>query len=399
VAHGKTVALAQLAVARDPDFAAPVSFREVTSFEELEPFAADWDALVTAQRRPSPYLLFPWLRAWWREHGAGAEPAVQVALRAGTLVGVLPTFVRRRHGLRVLRFLGDARSMLADVLLAPGEDERVARLLLEAAFARADYAALFGLPAGSVTEAAAPDRLTLHERNESPVLDLGEEWDAVLGRKLSPSSRGRLRRKRRRLEELGRLEVVFAETPARVRAAAEDSFRIHALRWRGRPDVSGIADARTQRCYLAAYIGLATERPGTFRIATMRLDGRAIAYHAHFLLGGRMYAHRLGFDPAFARCSPGLLLMLDAFERAAAEGVEVVELLGPAEPYKEPFVDRLEPLHEAIGLGRGLRGRAAGAHAAAIRLRSRLKRHERLRTAYVFARASARRAGARLRRD
>jgi CelD/BcsL family acetyltransferase involved in cellulose biosynthesis len=389
----------ELARVRDPASAAPISFREVTSFEELEPLAAEWDALVLAQPRPSPYLLFPWLRAWWRDYGAGAEAAVQLGFRGGRLAAVLPTFVRRRHGVRVLRFLGDARSMLADVLLAPGEDEHVARPLLEAAVERADYAALFGLPAGSITEAAAPGPLTVFERNESPVLDLGDEWDAVLCRKLSRTTRARLRRKRRRLEELGRLEVAFVETRARVRASAEESFRIHALRWRGRPDVSGIADPRTQRCYLAAYTALASERPGMFRIATMRLDGRAIAYHAHFLLRERLYAHRLGFDPAFSQHSPGLLLMLDVFERACAEGVQIVEFLGPAEAYKEPFVDRFEPLHEAIGLGRGVRGCAAGAHAAGIRVRSYLKRHTRLRGAYVVARASVRRAGMRFRRS
>jgi CelD/BcsL family acetyltransferase involved in cellulose biosynthesis len=112
-----------------------------------------------------------------------------------------------------------------------------------------------------------------------------------------------------------------------------------------------------------------------------------------------MYVHRLGFDPAFFRYSPGLLLMFDVFERASAEGVELVEFLGAAETYKQPFVDRLEPLHEAIGLGRGLRGRGAGVHAAAIRLRSRLKRHERLRDTYVFGRATGRRAATRLRRE
>ena len=35
-----------------------------------------------------------------------------------------------------------------------------------------------------------------------------------------------------------------------------------------------------------------------------------------------MYVHRLGFDPAYARYSPGLVNTLDTIETAAAEGLE-----------------------------------------------------------------------------
>ena len=367
----------------------PLALRVHTSFDGLEPIAGAWNELALGLPRPSPYLLFPWARTWWREYSSRGELAVVVASRGGTTAGILPAFVRRSRGMRVLRFLGDYRSMLADVLLAPGEDARLARRLLEAALAGADYASLFGLSAGSTAEAAAAGALRLHERNEAPVVELGSDWEAVLRSKLSSDTRARFRRKRRRLEELGRLEIDYAVTPARVARAAEESFRIHELRWQGRPDLSGIATAEAQRFYSAAYRALAEERPGTLRIATLRLEGRAIAYNAHFLLGRRMYAHRLGFDPAHGRFSPGLLLILDVFERACAEGVELVELLGPAEDYKRPFVDRFEPLHEGIGLPQTVRGRiAVGAHEGGIRARSRLKRHARLRQAYVSARAA-----------
>jgi len=67
----------------------------------------------------------------------------------------------------------------------------------------------------------------------------------------------------------------------------------------------------------------------------------------------------------------------------------LVATLGPAEPYKQPFVDRFEPLYEGIGLPRGFRGRiAAAAHAGGIRVRSNVKRNARLRAAYVSIRAA-----------
>jgi CelD/BcsL family acetyltransferase involved in cellulose biosynthesis len=110
------------------------------------------------------------------------------------------------------------------------------------------------------------------------------------------------------------------------------------------------------------------------RIVVLRLDGRAIAFHAYFVLAETMYVHRLAFDPELARFSPGLVNTLDALEAAGAEGVRRVEFLGGAERYKLELADRFEPLYEAVGLARG-RGRAvARARVAAIRLRVWAKR-------------------------
>src|SRR5215218_6951609 len=108
---------------------------------------SDWDRLVRAMPRPSPFLLHGWLREWWRHYGEGCTLAVQAAFRGGTLVGALPLFIHSRRRLRVATFLGSRQSALADLLLAEGEDPEVgAELVARAAAAGQDYADLFGLP-------------------------------------------------------------------------------------------------------------------------------------------------------------------------------------------------------------------------------------------------------------
>ena len=88
-----------------------------------------------------------------------------------------------------------------------------------------------------------------------------------------------------------------------------------------------------------------------------------------------MYVHRIAFDPAFARFSPGLINTLDAIETAAAEGVTRVEFLGGAERYKIEIADHLEPLYLGFGLAGSLKGKAAVAgRVGGIRVRKRLKR-------------------------
>ncbi len=91
----------------------------------------------------------------------------------------------------------------------------------------------------------------------------------------------------------------------------------------------------------------------------------------------------MGFDPAFARYSPGTETLLSSLESSAEEGAERVEFLGAAAPYKREFTDRFEPIHEGIGLPSTLRGKvAAELLVVGIRARRRIKRSETARRLY-----------------
>lgn len=364
----------------------PLVLETISDGAGFEALASEWDDLVLAMPRPSPYLLHVWLSEWWRVHGTGCRLAVHVARRRGRLVGALPLFVERRHGIRTARFLGGKRSMLADVLVARGEDGVAPALVERAGGPGQDLVDLVGLPGGSRLAACAGGRVKVVERVEAPVLDLDDGWRR---RTLSKATSTRLARKRRRLAEAGRLELATARTAGELEAVVDDTLRLHALRWQDRPDLSGVLHPDARRFYRAVYPALAERNEGVFRVVRFLLDGRSIAYHAHFVLDGSLYWHRLGFDPAYARFSPGLLLILEVLDRARSEGVRRVEFLGGGEAYKLHFADQFEPLYEGYGLAATARGRGLAAlYPTAVRLRRRLKGSARLRSAYLRTRAA-----------
>ncbi len=370
----------------------------VSSLEGFDALEAEWDALVAAMPRPCPFLLHGYVRAWWATCGRAGEPAVHVARRDGRLIGAFPLHVRRLGGLSVAGFVGGAQMHLADLLLAPGEGGEVADALVELAVRRADFdfADLYGMPAGSRLELALGPGLRVLERVEAPVLDLGPDWEAVYREKASRKTRQTHGRKRRRLAELGRLELEEATTWEELEPALEESFRVHALRWHGRPDRSGLGSSEVRAFQREGYRALADL--GVARILTLRLDGKVVAYNCYLVFRNRLYSHRLGFDPDYGRWSPGLLCTLAMCERACVEGLERIELLGGGEEYKLLLADRFEPLMEGVGLARTVRGRAAGAaRLGAIRARRRLKRLRPLHRFYLEGLAPARRAVGRLR--
>jgi CelD/BcsL family acetyltransferase involved in cellulose biosynthesis len=349
----------------------------------LSALASRWDALVHAMPRPSPYLLHGWVEEWWRHVGRGGwRLAVPVASRGDRLVGVLPIAVARRHGLRSAAFLGGNESALADVLVAEGEDASVAEGLVAALCDEPlDLVAVTGLPAQSRFALAAGDRVQVLERVEAPVLDMPDGWEAAYVAHTSSKRRNQDRRRERQLAELGIVEFEVAWEPDEVDAVLDDAFRLHAARWHGRPDRSSFGRLDGQRFQRAAFRRVAAD--GGLCFVVCRLDGQAVAFHSFFALGGAAYLHRNAVDPALLRYSPGLVTMRRALAVASEHGLTRVEYLGAGEQFKLDLADRLEPMHDAIGLAHGLRGSVATrATVAGIEARKRLKRSAFLRRLY-----------------
>jgi CelD/BcsL family acetyltransferase involved in cellulose biosynthesis len=373
--------------------ATPVtSVERISTAEAFEALAGEWDDLVRAMPRPSPFLLHGWLAEWWRHYGGGSELALTLVRADGRMAGALPLILRKRAGLRVASFMGDRMAVLPDLLLSDDADASIAGLLVGAlAAGDFDVADFHGLPGESRIAAALGPRLAVTERIEAPVLDLSAGWDAVYREKTTSKKRNLHRRRRRQLSELGELSVTVARDLDELEPALEEAFRLHELRWDGRPDGSCFATPTGKRFHRAALRRLAAiDVP---RITTLRVDGRAIAFHYWFALERCMYVHRLAFDPAVARWSPGLVNTLDAIESAAEEGMTRVEFLGGGERYKVELADGFAPLYHGFGVASGMRGRAyAATQLAVIRTRLRLKRSPRLHRLYFEDLAPVRRA-------
>ncbi|MGZ4394198.1 MAG: GNAT family N-acetyltransferase [Gaiellaceae bacterium] len=376
----------------------PFRLETITDGAALAALEEHWDALVCDMPRPSPFLLHGWLNEWWRHYADGRELRIELAWRGPRLVGALPWCITRRRGLRVGEFIGGHRSALGDLLLREGESDDLARELAgRAREGDFDLVDLFGLPANSrLAQAFPPPELRLIERVEAPVLDLGEGWENVYRSKTSARTRHLHRRRRRQLTDLGRVEVAVARTPDELEPALGEAFRLHELRWEGRPDGSEFTTPPGKRFHLAAALALA-QRDAP-RVVLLTLDRRPIAFHYFFALCGRMYVHRLGFDPALARFSPGLLNTLDAIAVAAEEGLTMVEFLGGTERYKIDLSDRFDPLYQGLGLAPNRRGRlVVASRVATIRARRRLRHTPALHRFYLERLAPARRAARRLR--
>lgn len=333
--------------------ATPLTVGHLSDPGALDTIAGAWDALVRAAPRPSPFLLHRWVTVWWRHFGRDATLAVVTVRREQTLVGLAPLFIQRQRGLRVCRFLGGHESALADLLIGEGEKAEVADAVLQGVRTLPfHYLDAFGMPEGGVLPGLAGSTpLNLLRRVEAPVLLMPDGWGAAYASRISSKKRNLHRRRLRQLSELGAISWTVARTPDEVASELEHAFEIHARRWEGRPDGSTFGTATGRAFHREGARALAAD--DIVRIVTLRVDGRPVAFHYYFVLDETMYVHRLAFDPAVARYSPGQVTLIHALEDASNGGVTRVEFLGGDERYKVELADHFEPLYQAIGLPRG----------------------------------------------
>ena len=326
---------------------------------------AQWDELAQASAA-SPFVRPAWLEPW--VDAFGGELALVLEHRGDELVGVLP-LVRTRFGVAsptnyhtaefgLVAKDGDAREALARRALAAHR-----------AAVRVHYLPADG-PDLPVLERVARDLRHLpleRSRRRSPVLEPSGTW-AEYEAALSKNLRGDVRRRRRRLEEAGAVTVEVA-TEADP-AVLDEGFAIEGSGWK---DEEGTA-IRSQPETLRFYTELARRAAahGWLRLCTLRLDGKAVAFHYNLEADDVLYHLKGGFDVEYDRFSPGKLLHYALVERAWEIGLRRYDFLGGDEPYKLQFASGAREYVLWESYGPSVVGYAG--HAVAARVRPLVKR-------------------------
>jgi hypothetical protein len=154
---------------------------------------------------------------------------------------------------------------------------------------------------------------------------------------LAPKRRKELRRQRRRLGELGKLEFVSFGEGEDLEQWLRDFLALESGGWKGRQGTALSSRERHAEFFLEMARGC--DRARRFGATAIRLDGRAIAIQILLRSGNGAYAFKIGYDEAYARFSPGVLLELDLVERVARGGF--VDWIDSSATRDHPMINRL----------------------------------------------------------
>jgi CelD/BcsL family acetyltransferase involved in cellulose biosynthesis len=168
----------------------------------------------------------------------------------------------------------------------------------------------------------------------SPYVDLSAGW-AGFEQALGASANKAMRRRRRRLAELGEVTLEAADGSAQLDDRYGELVRLEGLGWKGEQGTAIGSRPETLRFYrdVAEW---AAQR-GWLRIHLLRLDGTPIAAAYGLRAHGVHASMKIGHDPAHQKLAPGVMLMHDVIREACDEGLRTVELLGDEDPLKRSW--------------------------------------------------------------
>jgi CelD/BcsL family acetyltransferase involved in cellulose biosynthesis len=325
-----------------------LSVRDSKSISQLE---QEWDALC--QRVDAPPFMRPgWFSAWIDAFGSG-EPELLEARRGDELVGVLP-LLRNRAG------LASPTNWHTPAFCVVAEDDAVEQTLLAEALNRSNGRLDLGfLPDSKDTERIVAGakrrgyRVISRIVEESPYVDLEGGWEAIEAR-LPSKRRSDLKRRKRRLSELGTYEFECLDGSERLEELLAEGLEVEAIGWEGRDGTPITAEKHTRLFYEQVARWAAPE--GQLRLCFLRLDSKPIAFAYCLVDSGSIYVQKLGFDPEYGKYAPGLLLAREMLAQAAEMGLSTYEWLGADDPYKLIWAEQRHDRGRVQAFPRGANG-------------------------------------------
>jgi CelD/BcsL family acetyltransferase involved in cellulose biosynthesis len=314
-----------------------VACRVVQTDAELAALQPAWEAID--ESLTSPMETFGWSAA---AHSAREQrPALIVAEQEGS-VRAIAQLARCGRWLRSrFEMLGMTRlNEPADFISA---DSAGLAAVIDRAIGYGRPILLGRLPAESPTIgvferlARGRGRVLVRPRASCPYIPLDATWSEPESH-LSSRRRSDFRRASRRAEQLGPIKAeIMSPRPEEVAGLLETAYAIEAKSWKG-SEGTALAHDQMRGQFMRRFADWAS-RAGILRIALLRIGDRYAAMQIAAEQNRAFWLLKIGFDPEFASCSPGNLLLAESLRYSAHQGLSSLEFLGTVEPWTQVWTD------------------------------------------------------------
>lgn len=321
---------------------------------EIGAIAPFWDEIAATGARASVFQSHGWLAAWTKTAAAisGEEPLIVTArCPEGRLRMLLPLGLERTAGVTIAGFLGQSHANYGLALVEPRLSESLTRLDIRRLFrAIANVAAIdtVVLDRQPATWHGQPNPFAqaggMVSANDSHVLTLALPFDDVYTARFSGRTRSTLRRKARRLADLGGYRQAEARDAVQRQVWTARFLDCKSRQLRD----GGIADIFGDPALLAFYRHLASRPEGRdprLSVSALEAGGEIGAILLAIDDGDRRYLLNTALAADTLReYSPGLLLLTSDIAAAATAGVAQYDFGPGAAAYKAAWAPDVVPL-------------------------------------------------------
>lgn len=343
----------------------PLSCISYERESEILALEDEWRCLETVSPDTVLFQSFDWCRNHleFSKHGNHFRPLVFVVRLGEKPLLLLPLCLQRKNGMNVLTGFSEPFQQYTELLCDRVFLEQVGReairdCLLDAmGDVDADY-----LHLGQVREDGMLARLLKGraepsgEADAAPYVQLSEhaDHDAYL-KTIKSKTRKNLRNARNRLERDAPVTHLVARSGPKL---AEVISRTHEGREAWLEEM-GITSRAFQDVDFEAFVnrfGMPDAHTGVETVAMSLMHGDvAVSDQWGFVYRGRYYAFMATWNPDYEAVSPGRLHLGEVIHSCFDEGLEAVDFMIPAVPYKLTWTDHMTPVRDII-LPLGMKG-------------------------------------------
>jgi CelD/BcsL family acetyltransferase involved in cellulose biosynthesis len=306
-------------------------------FEDVPVDRPQWNALAAGSAVATVFQTYEWFEAWWTAFARGRQLFLVTAWEGDDLAGIAPLMIERHKGIRYLEFVGSPNADYQDLILGSRPEavlSGLADFLLDQRQAW-DMLVLRNLPADSVTYRLLPNllhgvgiRTTDDERIACPTLEIASRPDEAR-RRLNGYS---FRRRINRLEQIGEIRYLRCSTRDQLEHYLPVFFEQYMERRAGSPAERFFRRPEVRKFYESLARSMLPH--GWLHFSVLECGGRPVAFHFGFEFKRRLYWYKPSYDPAFARLSPGKVLLSQLIRDALERELDELDFTVGAEPFK-----------------------------------------------------------------
>ncbi len=295
--------------------------------------------------------------AWWRAalaaFGDGRRLIVLRVSEGTQTIALWPLWIKRlgsREGfVRILEPIGARVTDYCMPLIAAGYDQAlILELLLSEAARQLDPQTLMLWPKAPLTQSegaavdAAASRTTglvcsLHR--PCPGMSLPNTYDQ-LEKRWTKSHRGDVKRQIKRLNSVGRLELIILNRRDQIEGMLPRLYAMHTANWRARSGYSELENG-PMTTFIARLAACLPEM--SISASELRIDGITISSHFGFQQNRTILWYKPAFDVAWANYAPGKVHVALAAKAGIEARMEKIDFMQGTEPYKLLWSDLTTP--------------------------------------------------------
>ncbi|MGE7915894.1 GNAT family N-acetyltransferase [Lysinibacillus xylanilyticus] len=312
-----------------------LSYRLVTTMEELESYKNTWSDILEREKNDNPFIEFEWVSAWWTTLGVNDNVEIYIVEQNGVAVAFFP-LVRyvRFGGIHYFVFLGQGFATYMEVIAEKQWKEPAIEYLLKELsrkykrFILVLQGLLESKHTSQILEKYAIEYQVPHSifRTVTPYIDFQsiklEDFLYKHRKKFKT-----IQRREKKLKALG--QVTFQEVH---RERLADMFDLFTRRWQKKIDKSGFTEQQTRRFFER----LATEKSNALRVEvdSLQFEGYWIGFTIDICCRDRNFCQAMGHEPDFNIFGPGRLIERENMLKAHASNYRFYDLGSGYEPYK-----------------------------------------------------------------